>query len=234
MGDSFRASLPVPRLSTMRGERVRGGLPDPGFYALPGLDQAQAIQRGLVPRPPLAHPTGLTVTQVGLGTAALTIPASPWLDHGTELLDIHVLAEATLSTAVLTGAPPAMDVRTAVLSLTHFRPATLDANTLIAHARTVRSAATFTFAEGAVEDDLGREIASFTGAVLVRPREPPPPATLPLGTPLEEPAYPTPDPYQRPLPAGVGPTPRQHWEQHDGFTWCIDWSPVNTARLSTP
>ncbi|HEY3241498.1 MAG TPA: hypothetical protein VGL92_18195, partial [Acidimicrobiia bacterium] len=95
---------------------------------------------------------------MGLGTAALTIPASPWLDHGSELLDIHVLAEAALSTAVLTGAPPAMDVRTAVLSLTHFRPATLDANTLIAHARTVRSAANFIFAEGAVEDDLGREI----------------------------------------------------------------------------
>jgi hypothetical protein len=99
MGDDFRAPLPIPRLSTMRGERARGGLPDPGFYALPGLEQAQAIQRGLVPRPPLAHLTGLTVTQVGPGTAVLRIPASPWLDHGSGLLDVHVLAEAALSMA---------------------------------------------------------------------------------------------------------------------------------------
>jgi class 3 adenylate cyclase len=170
-----------------------------------------------VPRPPLAHLTGLTITQVGPGTATLTAPASPWLESGDEL-EIHVLAEAALSTAVLTGAPPGADVRTAAISFTQFRPATLDADKFIAHARTIRHAPTFTYAEVAVEDDLGREIARVTGAVLLRPREPPPPAAMPLGPPLDEPAYPTPDPYLRPLPPSVGTPSREQWEQLDGLT----------------
>src|SRR5713101_10065686 len=126
----------VRRLPHMRGEPVRGGLPDPGFYSLPGFEQAQAIQRGLVPRAPLAHLTGLTITQVAPGTATLTVPASPWLDS-SDGLDVQVLAEAALSAAVLTGAPPGTNVGTAAISLTQFRPATLDAAKFIAHARTI-------------------------------------------------------------------------------------------------
>jgi class 3 adenylate cyclase len=201
----------------MRGEPVRGALPEPGFFSLPGLERAQALRRGLVPRAPLAHLTGLTITQVRPGTATLTAPASPWLDS-SDGLEIHVLAEAALSTAVLAGAPPGADVRTAAISVTQFRPATLDADKFIAHARTIRHAPTFTYAEAAVEDDLGREIARVTGAVLVRPREPPPPAAMPLGPPLDEPAYPTPDPYLRPLPTGVGTLSREQWDQLDGLT----------------
>jgi class 3 adenylate cyclase len=120
--------------------------------------------------------------------------------------------------AVLAGAPAGSDVRTTAMSITPFRPATLDAAKLIAHARVIRSAPTFTYAEAAVEDDLGREVARATAAVAIRPRDPPPPAARPLGPPFEEPAYPTPDPYLRPLPPGVGPIPRAQWERQDGLT----------------
>lgn len=201
----------------MRGEPVRGRLPEPGFYSRPGIDQATAIGRGLVPRAPLAHLTGLNVTQVAPGTATLTAPTSQWLDVGDGLA-IQVLSEAAVSTAVLTIAPGGTSVRTAALSFTQFRPATLDADKLIAHARTIRDAPTFTYAESVIEDDLGREIARVIGAVVVRAREPLPPAPAPLGAPFEEPAYPTPDPYLRPLPAGVEPMSREDWEQHDGLT----------------
>ena len=146
----------------MRGEPVRGGLPHPAILSLCGIEQADALCRGLVPHPPLAHLTGLRVTQVGPGTATLTVPTSPWLDSG-EGLDISVVTEAALSTAVLTGAPAGADVRTAALSVTQFRPATLDADKLIAHARIIRKAPTFTYAEAALEDDLGREIARVMG-----------------------------------------------------------------------
>jgi class 3 adenylate cyclase len=201
----------------VRGEPVRGGLPDPGFYSLPGLDQVNALRRGLIPRPPLSHLTGLTVTEAGPGTATLTLPASPWFDSGEGMM-IQVLAEAALSTAVLAGAPPAMDVRTAALSLTQFRSATLDADKLIAHGRTIRKAPTFTYAEAAIQDDLGREIARVTGAVVVRAKEPPPPPALPLGPPQDTPAYATPDPYRRPLPSEVAPVTQEQWERLDGLT----------------
>lgn len=88
----------------------------------------------------------------------MTAPTSPWLDT-TDGMSIAPLAEAALATAVLTGVPPGAEVRTAAASFTQFRPATQDASKLIAHARTIRDAPTFTYAETAVEDDLGREIA---------------------------------------------------------------------------
>jgi len=202
----------------MRGEPVRGALPDPGFYSLSGLEQVQAYRRGLVPRPPLAHLIGLAVTQVGPGTATLTAPTTPWLEAADEGLVLHCFAEAAVSTAVLTGAPPGMVVRTAAASLTQFRPATLDAAKLIAHARTIRDNRTYTYAEAAIEDDLGREIARAIGAVVVRPRDPPPPVAAPLGPPFEEPSFATPDPYLRPLPPGVGVVSREVWERRDGLT----------------
>jgi len=198
----------------MRAEPVRGGLPDPGFYSLTGFEQADALRRGLVHRSPLAHLIGLAVTQASPGTATLTMPASPWLEWG-DGLDVGILAEAALSTAVLSGAPGGTDVRTAVMSITPFRSATLDAAKLIAHGRTIRRSRAFTYAEAVVQDDLGRELARATGAVAVRPMDPPPPAAPPLPAPLEEPVYPSPDPHLRPLPPGAGPIPRTVLETQD-------------------
>ena len=200
----------------MHGEPLRGGLPEPGFYGLGGLEQIQALRRGLIPRSPLAHLTGLDVTQVGPGTATLTLPTSPWLEWG-DGVDVALLAEAAMSAAVVSGMPAGVGARTGSMSLTQFRPATLDAGKLIAHARTVQRVVTYTFAEVAIEDDLGREVASATGAVLVTPLDPPPPAPPVLAGSVEEPAYGTPDPYLRPLPAGVVTARREHWERYDGL-----------------
>lgn len=196
----------------MRGEPVRGALPAPGFYALPGLQQVDAVRRGLVPRSPLAHLIGLVVTQAGPGTATLTIPASPWLNFG-EGLDSGVLGEAALSTAALCGAPPGVEVRTTAFSLTPFRAATPQADKLIARARTIRGAPAFTYAEVMVQDDLGRDLVRGTGTVTMHPRNPPPPAAPPLGAPFGEPAYRTPDPHLRPLPPGVRPFTRAELQE---------------------
>lgn len=82
-----------------------GGFPEPGFYSLPGIAQARAYLRGLVPRPPLSHLLGLRVTQVGVGTATCTMPVSPWLQFPTGALDMTVLVETALSMATLTTVP---------------------------------------------------------------------------------------------------------------------------------
>jgi class 3 adenylate cyclase len=158
---------------------------------------------------------GLTVTQVSPGAATMMLRSSPWLDLGAAM-DCLILGEVALSTAVLTGAPAGSDVRTASLSVTMFRPASLDAN-LIAHARTLTSAPRYTFAEVSIEDDRGRAVARATGAVLIQPRDPPPPAAPPLG-PVDEPTYSTPDPPLRPLSAGVQSVPAEYWERFDGMT----------------
>ena len=216
----------------MRGEPVRGGLPDPGFFSLAGFEQVEAMRRGRVPRSPLAHLVGLVVTQAGPGRATLTVPASAWLEWG-DGLEVAVLAEAAISTAVLSGAPAGMEVRTAVISFTPFRAATLDAAKIIAHARTIRGGHRFTYAEAAVEDDLGREVARVTGAVALRPKEPPPPPAPMSLAPFEEPSYPTPDPYRRPLPPGVGQVP-EYWAGQDGralVRFLIDENPIPIMHL---
>ena len=43
---------------------MRGGFPDPSFYARPGLARARAYLRGVVPSPPLSHLVGYRLTQV--------------------------------------------------------------------------------------------------------------------------------------------------------------------------
>jgi len=199
-------------------EPARGGFPEPGFYALPGLDQARAYLRRLVPRPPLGHLLGIRITQVGAGTATCTMPASPWLQTSTGVLDPTAIVEAAVSTAVLTTAPPGTKVRTAALSLTPFRPVTIESETLIARARAVSSGSTFTHSEVLVEDALGREVLRASGTSVLEPEDvPAPPATFADG-PLPEPRYASPDPHRRALPPGVGVLPPDAYERHDGIT----------------
>ena len=198
-------------------EPARGGFPEPGFSALPGIDRARAYLRRLVPRPPLSHLLGIRITQVGAGTATCTMPSSPWLQTSTSVIDPTAIVETAVSTAVLTTLPPGTAVRTAALAITPFRPVTIESETLIARARAVSSGATFTHCEVLVEDALGREVLRGSGTSVVEPEDVPgTPATI-ADRALPEPRYASPDPYRRPLPPGVGVVPREY-ERYDGTT----------------
>ncbi len=86
----------------MLDEPVRGSLPPPGFYSLSGIDRYRAFLRGLVPTTPLARLIGYRPTQIGSGSATLTMPASPWLEFGNGTVDFKILLEEALGLAVLT------------------------------------------------------------------------------------------------------------------------------------
>jgi class 3 adenylate cyclase len=183
-------------------EPVRGGLPEPSFYALSGIDQARDRLQGLVPRSPLSHLVGYRLTQIGSGTATMTMPASPWFQMVDGItLGAPLVVEEAPAIAVLTGAPSATEVVITALSLNHFRPPTLDSSSFIARARVVNTGSTFTVAEVLVEDALGRSVMHATGSFVLRPLDPIPPPCKDL-VPVAEPSYPTPDPYLRPPPAG--------------------------------
>jgi uncharacterized protein (TIGR00369 family) len=201
----------------MRGEPVRGGWPEPGFDALPGIERARTVLRGLVPRSPLSHLLGLRLTQVGFGHATMTMPATARLQAPNGRLLYNALMEAASSVAVLTGAPPGMDVHTTAFSVNTFRPCTPESESLIARARMLNSGPTFMHTEVLVEDALGRLLAHTTVAAVLRRVEPAPPAPAPLER-FPEPAYPTPDPYRRPLPARLGVVSREILEGQDGLT----------------
>ena len=185
----------------MIDEPVRGGFPDPSFFSLPGIEQVRALQRGLTPRPPLSHLLGITLTQVGPGTATASMPAAKWiLESPAGTAQLMVLVEVALYCAALTGAPSGMQVDTATLTTSYLRQATADCGAFLARARVVNSGRTYTLAEAVIEDISGRPLAQSMASMLVRPIAPTPPL---LPGPLKSvpvPVYPTPDPYARQLP----------------------------------
>jgi len=182
------------------GEPVRGSLPPPDFYSLPGIEQARAWLRGSLPATPLARLVGYRPTQVGSGSATLTMAASPWLQFGEGTVDLKILIEEAMGVAVLTGSPPATFMATAAMSVNHFRPCTVESESFVARARVLNSGSAYVTAEAVVEDALGRAVAQATGAILLRAIDPPPPPHRGFA-PVEEPTYPTPDPHHRPGPS---------------------------------
>ena len=189
----------------MLDEPVRGGFPDPPFFSLPGIDQLRAYQRGLVLPPPVSHLVGLRLTQVGSGTAVVTMPLSPWLQLGDGTVDFRIAAEMAAYSAVMSTAPGGYEVITSTLAVHHLRPCTLSSESVIARGRVLNTSRTFTVVEVLVEDALGRALAHTTGSALVRPMQPPPPMPPPHLQPVPAPTYSTPDPYLRPFPADAVP-----------------------------
>lgn len=189
--------------ATVVDEPIRGSLPHPGFYSLPGIEQARAIVRGAVPRSPLSRLVGLRVTQVGPGSATVTMPASPWLQQQDGTVDSKMLLEAALHLAALSGAPPASDIAAASLSVSHLRPCTLEGEQFVAQARVVHSGKNFTVADAELEDALGRGVAHATGTYQIAPMNPPPPELSGPLPAVDEPAYSVPDPLLRPPPDEV-------------------------------
>ena len=143
----------------MVDEPVRGRVPDPSFWSLPGIDQARARLRGVVPRSPLSHLIGLRLTQVGAGSATVTMPATPWLQNYDGAVEMRILLEEALALAVTTGAPAGHEVRTAALSVNVLRVARVDSDSFVARARAVHSGSLFTLADVQVEDGAGRTVA---------------------------------------------------------------------------
>lgn len=146
------------------------------------------------------------------------MPASPWMQSIGGPLLIGPLVDVAASIAVLSGAPAGHEVRTVAGSATHFRPATVASQTLIARARTVSTGARLIFTEVLVEDALGREVGRMSATSAVSPVASPRPGPIELGGPVEPVRYATPDPHQRPLPAGVGVFGADMRQLHDGLS----------------
>jgi uncharacterized protein (TIGR00369 family) len=148
---------------------------------------------------PIHHLVGVRLTQVGSGTAVVTMPASPWMQTFDGTLEFRILAEACLTFAVLTGAPAGAAVRPAAMTINNLRPCTVESETLVARGRVLNSGRTFTLAEVFIEDASGRGVAHGVGTYIVSLIDPAPPPWTGSSVVPEAPAYTTPDPYRRPL-----------------------------------
>ena len=183
-------------------EPARGGYPRADLLAVPGVEQVRAFLTGDAPFPPIGRLTGMGPTEVGLGSATFTMPASRWLLSPQGLISVGtlaILADGPLGCAVQSALPSNMGYATSELSLRMVRPARA-AGRLIARGALVHSGRTLALSSVQIVDECGCLLADGSSMCPLRPvagagagagagedaRRPPEP---PPGTP---------DPYERP------------------------------------
>lgn len=146
------------------------------------------------------HLTGLSPTEVGLGTATFTMPVTPWLEDSVGVIwggTYALLADAPISTALYTGLPPGKTVSTSELSINYLRPTTIESERLVGRGRSVYLGRTVGVSEATIEDARGRTMAHATTRCVIQdvPYDPDVDLTEPRPR-IQDP----PDPYLRDVP----------------------------------
>jgi class 3 adenylate cyclase/acyl-coenzyme A thioesterase PaaI-like protein len=184
-------------------EPVRGVLPEPGFFSLPGLERMRLHQQARLPATPLARFLGYRMTQVSSGSSVLSQPITPWLEIYDGFVDVSSIAALSAVITASTAAPAGVDVRLVTLSIRYLRSLTVDDGSIVARGRLLHAGSSFSTVETLIEDPLGRGVAHTTATTVNAPIDPPPPAWDPPSDESEEPVYATPDPLNRSLPPSL-------------------------------
>lgn len=198
-------------------EPARGGHLDPRLFGLPGVEQLRSFFRGLGLPPPLAHLTGMFITEVEPGAATFTMPASEWLLSPVGYIQLGVqamLADASLGCAVQTALPPATPYTTSDLSISFLRPVVADGKDLVARGRLIHAGRRLALSDVEIFDGTERLVAHGTSRCFVLDQINPVPDASDVA-PVEIPVYDTPDPYLRPV-AGA-PLTQDVWDRMTGL-----------------
>lgn len=181
-------------------EPVRGGYFPMELSGLPGIELLRLMLARRLPRPPISYLTGLSLTEVGPGSAAFTMPISDWLKTPQGLVtggEVAVLTDGPLGCAVHTGLPGGAGYTTIELSIGMLRPVPATGH-LVARGSLVHLGRQIGLSEVRVTDDAGRLISHSTSRCLVVPlRDPPQPPADP-GPPRPEELGDWTPPYLRP------------------------------------
>jgi uncharacterized protein (TIGR00369 family) len=198
-------------------EPARGGHFDPRVFGKSGLEQLRSFFEGYGLPPPLAHLTGMIITEVEHGKATFTMPATPWLLSPPGYIQLGVLAmlaDASLGCAVQTTLPPATPYTTSDLSLSFLRPVVADGKNLVARGWVVHVGKSLALSEVEITDGSERLVAHGTSRCFVLDQITPVPDASGMEK-VEIPVQETPDPYLRPV-AG-GPVPQEEWDRRTGL-----------------
>ena len=188
----------------MLNEPVRGVLPEPGFFALPGLERMRLYQQARLPATPHARLLGYRMTQVSSGSSVLSQPITPWSELYDGFVDVTTIAALSGFVTASTAAPAGIDVRLVTLSIRYLRSLTVDDGSVVARGRLLHAGSNFSTVETLIEDPLGRAVAHSTASTVNVLLDPPPPVwSPPPNGPAQEPVYATPDPFQRSFPPSL-------------------------------
>ena len=198
-------------------EPARGGSLDPRLFGLSGLEQLRSFFKGLGLPPPLAHLTGMFITEVEPGAVTFTMPASEWLVSPPGYIQLGVLAmmaDGSLGCSIQTSLPPATPYTTSDLSMSFLRPVVADGSVLTSRGRLIHSGRSLALSDVEIHDQAGRLMAHGTSRCFVLDQITPLPDPSEV-KPVEIPTYETPDPYLRPV-AG-SPVAQEAWDRMTGL-----------------
>ena len=193
----------MTNLRPVTDEPVRGLVPPPWIYSLPGIERMRLLARHYLAAAPSARLYGINVGHVSIGSATGTMKASGITQHIPALNVSPVVLEA-LQGAAITALEPGMDVIPLTYSLEYFRSPRPQPGNFLARARIINTSSITISCAADVEDPAGRLVGTAISQWAIEPVVPSPPAA-PVGIePIDEPTYATPDPPDRP-PVGALP-----------------------------
>jgi class 3 adenylate cyclase len=209
------------------GEPLRGVVPGAQFVSLPGVERVRAWARGTAPLPPLCHLIGLRVSQVEPASVTVTMPGSPWLINGVDVLvALDLLSVAATEIAGMTAVDAASRARLVALNAQAMRMARAADGPFSARGTVIHAGRTFVRVATSVQDALGRVVGHAIGALAVEPEGAPAAAHDIAAIPLR---YSGPDPSERPFP-GAG-FPMRSWDTHEPLEV---FRAISTGELPTP
>jgi uncharacterized protein (TIGR00369 family) len=151
-------------------------LPDEVWARMSGLEVFQAQLAGELPMPPIHFLTGLEPTDVAVGEASFTMPATEWLcaplRGRVQGGAVALLAEAALSGAIQTTIPAGTAVTPVDLKVNYLRPLAADRRRAMARGRVVHSGRRIAVANAEVFDADGKPVAVATGSAMLLPGRP--------------------------------------------------------------
>src|SRR4051794_9080050 len=168
---------------------IQARYPDEALFDQPGVEQLRAVISGRAPSPPISYLTGMRPTDVGLGTAAFSMPATEWLLAPQGLLSVGtlaILADGPLGCAIQSALPPRTAFATSELSLRLLRPARAG-GTLIARGALVHAGRSIGLSTVQIFDGEGHLLADGSSLCFIRPPTaevaamPPAPVPPPVG-----------------------------------------------------
>jgi uncharacterized protein (TIGR00369 family) len=193
--------LAAPLQVEIPDEPVRGSMADINVLALPGAEQVRAMRDGRLSLPPNARLTGRRLVEATDTSVVFTMPISEWLLGPKGTMHPGVLAllgDSALTGAVITALPPGVLFVTAELSMTFVADMPGPGGELVATGNLVHVDRRHGLATSEIRGPEGQLLGFGTSRVFLEP----PIDTSGFGplAPLpEEPDWPTPDPWARPL-----------------------------------
>jgi uncharacterized protein (TIGR00369 family) len=150
-------------------------LPQEEFERRSGLEIMEAMIAEELPRPPIHHLTGLTLTEAREGEAVTVLPCSKWLSTPAGTIQggfTAMLAESAMGSAVFSTAPAGTAIATLDFKVNYLRPVFPDGEDLTARARILHRGRTLAIAAVEMTNAEGKQVALATGSSMYLPGRP--------------------------------------------------------------